>query len=111
MTGVQTCALPIYGIVDLEGVDTVFGDLVIEDRVGMEEEVVGILDFLARGIRQPEGGLKPAGDGVGDGPNSCGSCAGMWSCANRSSNPYWPDSRTKNSPRLRTSSVPSTSTT
>ena len=49
---------------DLEPVGAVLGDLVIEDRVGVEEEVVGILDFPARGIDEPEGGLKPAGDGV-----------------------------------------------
>ena len=51
---------------DLQGVGAVFGDFVVEDRVGMEEEVVGILDFPARGIGESEGGLKPAGDGVGD---------------------------------------------
>jgi hypothetical protein len=39
------------------------------------------------------------GDGVMNvGPNSCGSCAGMWSCANRSSNPSWPDSHTRTPP-------------
>src|SRR5208283_4753099 len=62
----EILAAAIDGVVDLEGVVAIGGDLVIEDRVLVEAVVVGGGDLFAGGIAQADGGLEPAGDGVGD---------------------------------------------
>ena len=41
------------------------GHLVVEDRVGVEAEVVGVRHLVALGVVEGQGGLEPAGHGVG----------------------------------------------
>ena len=58
-------AAAVDGIPDFEQVFTILGNLAGDDRVGMETEVVIVGQFIASGIADGHGGLKPAGDGVG----------------------------------------------
>ena len=55
----------VDGVLDFQDVIAVLGDLVVDDRVGVEAEVVGIGQLVAPGVQELEGGLEPARDGVG----------------------------------------------
>jgi len=56
----------IDGVVYFERVVAIGGDLVVENRVLVETEMVGGGEFLAGCVAEGDGGLEPAGDGVGD---------------------------------------------
>jgi len=53
-------------LVDGQHVLAVLGDLVIDDRVGVETKIVGVRHLPAAGVAETEHGLEPAGDAVGD---------------------------------------------
>ena len=55
----------INRIPDLEHVFAVLGHFIEENRVGMETVMVGVGDFISLRVVNGDGGLKPAGDRVG----------------------------------------------
>ena len=61
----EVLAAAVDGVLDLDHVLAVLRDLVVEDRIGMEAEVVVIGQLLALGVVERQGGLEPAGHGVG----------------------------------------------
>ena len=62
----EILAATIDRIANLDRVLAVLGRFVEQHRVGMEEIMVGIGQFMAPGVVERQGGLKPAGHGVGD---------------------------------------------
>ena len=54
----------VDGIPDLDHVFAVLGDFILQDRVGVELVVVGMLQFMALGVVKRHGGLEPARHGV-----------------------------------------------
>ena len=61
----EILAATVDGIPDLDHVFAVLGDFIMQDRVGVEQVMVGVLQFMALGVVKRQGGLEPAGHGVG----------------------------------------------
>ena len=57
-------AATVDGISDLNHVFPVLGDFTMEDRVGVEQIMVGVLEFIAFGVVKGQGRLEPTGDRV-----------------------------------------------
>ena len=62
----EILATAVDRIVNLGDVIVIAGDFVVQQRVRMEEEMIGRRQLLTLGVAQRDGCLKPAGNGVGD---------------------------------------------